>query len=229
LNTRGLELSRTFADVHNLIAATAQNYQYPPPPEIVLNLQELVARILRAVLDIVASLLSVIPGATDTRSVGNLMKLSLLIMGLFGAALLIWLLFTRLNELGKQAHLAKTSTLLDSAPLTADAWQSQASLYAQAGNWREACRALLLAAVRLLDEQKIVPFVANRTNFEYGYALASRPSIRNNFRSLADIVDICWFGNNQASEADFHDCQTHFEAIKSELPSQTERSQAVYG
>jgi hypothetical protein len=224
-------LSKAFADVHNLIAATAQHYQYPPPPEMLLNLQELISKLLRALLDLISSLLSVIPGYTDTRAVGNFMRLGLYVMGLFASLLLIWLLFTRLSELGKQAQLARTSTLSDSAPLTADAWHRQAMRFAQAGNWKDACRALLLAAVRLLDEQQVVPFLANRTNFEYGYALSSRVSIRSNFRSLADTVDICWFGNNEASETDFRDCQTHFEAIQSELVAQFNRAKdpATYG
>ncbi|PWT96060.1 MAG: hypothetical protein C5B53_10395 [Candidatus Melainabacteria bacterium] len=226
-------MSKAFLDVHDLIAATAQHYQYPPPPKMLLNLQELVSTLLRMLLDLIASLLSVIPGNTDTRTVGNFMRLGLYFIGLLGAVLLVWLLFSRLSELSKQAHLARTSTLPDSAPLTAAAWHRQALHFAQMGNWKDACRALLLAAVRLLDEQKVVPFIANRTNFEYGYALVSRASIRSNFRSLADTVDVCWFGNNEAEEADFRNCQTYFEAIRSELAAQANtdrnRDPAAYG
>ena len=184
---------------------------------MLLNLQELIARLVRLLLDLVAKLLSVVPGYTDTRTVGNFMRLGLYFMGLLAAVLLIWLLFSRLSELGKQAKLATITALPDTAPLTADAWHKQALHLAQSGKWKDACRAILLATVRLLDEQQVVPFVANRTNFEYGYALASRASVRSNFRSLAETVDVCWFGNNEASEVDFRDCQSYFETIKSEL------------
>src|SRR5262249_28954093 len=89
-----------------------------------------------------------------------------------------------------------------------------------ARNWKDACRALLLASIRLLDEKEVLPFMATRTNFEYWYALAARDDLRSNFRLMADIVDVCWFGKYQATEKDFANCQTYFDAIKSDLADQ---------
>jgi len=221
-------LSKEFADVHNLIASIAQHYRYPPPPKLLVTLQEALTALMRAILDLIASLLSVVPGQTDTQAVSNFIRMLLYAMGLIGALLFIWVLWMRLSELGKQAHLAKGGGTPSLAPLTAQAWQEQALALSQARKWKDACRALLLASIRLLDEKEVVPFVATRTNFEYWYALASKDQLRSEFRRIADTVDFCWFGKYEAGEQDFTNCKMSFEAIKLVLDQQSNDSAAQH-
>jgi hypothetical protein len=215
-------LSKEFADVHNLIAAVSQQYQYPPPPRLLLILQETVTNLLRWLLDLIATLMSVVPGFTDSKAASHMIKTGVYALGVFCAILLVWVLWTRLSELGKQAELSKTSKITLEGPRSAHQWKEQALAFSQAARWKDACRAVLLSSIRLLDEQKVVPFNANRTNFEYWYALAEYEKMRPHFRSMADTVDLCWFGNKEADENDFRKCLSYLESIQSELtPNET--------
>jgi hypothetical protein len=93
---------------------------------------------------------------------------------------------------------AESAIILDYA-----GWKKQAQELAAAKNWKEACRASYMAALRLLDEAKIVEFAPTRTNYEYWYALApqSKP-LAVAFRKLAQMVEVIWFGNKIAAADD---------------------------
>jgi hypothetical protein len=211
-------VSRYYADIHGLIASCAQRYEYQKVPGIFTVIQDAIVTILRWCLDLLASFLSLVPGYTDTRSISNLMKTGMYILGLICAVLLVWFICRKMITMAKNAKSRTGSATAVRRILTSKDWFNQATEFSHQSNWKEACRCLLLASLRLLDEEKIVPFAATYTNFEYWYALSQHKKIRSAFREIADIVDVSWFGNVDAQEQDFNNCLQQFKKIEAELP-----------
>jgi len=220
-------LSKEFSDIHALIAATAQNYQFCPMPPFVLQVEEAFTKLTHYLLDLIASLLMILPGVTDTRAASEIMKMLLYLTGMGAAFLLLWFLWSRLSELGKQARLAQARQAEDQSPKNSGQWYLAALELSKKKQWREASRALLLACIRLFDEKQLVPFIANRTNAEYWYALAGQDNVRASFRYIFNRVDSVWFGNQEAKEEDFRGCLADFEMIKAALSDQSQQSEGI--
>ncbi|MGF1459671.1 MAG: DUF4129 domain-containing protein [Leptolyngbyaceae cyanobacterium] len=92
------------------------------------------------------------------------------------------------------------------------AWLKQAQQFERAGNWREACRALYLAALQLLHDRDWLPHQLSRTDGEYLQAIPPlakpRPLqvlIRTHERSL--------FGGEPLAADNCQRCRQAFEEL----------------
>lgn len=95
---------------------------------------------------------------------------------------------------------------------TVAAWLRRAKQFEREGNWREACRALYLAALQLLHDCEWIPHQASRTDGEYLQAVQSlkqpRPLqvlIRTHERSL--------FGGEPLAADNAKRCRQAYEEI----------------
>jgi hypothetical protein len=144
-----------------------------------------------------------LPGAADSRLASNILQTSVCLLGIVSLFLLLFAVWWRLTHQPSHKGLSKTAQeqkvqLLDSA-----AWKSQASRWAKEGNWKEACRAIYLSALRLFDERSILEFSPTRTNYEYFYSLARFQKLADSFRMLAQIEEFIWFGDREAASDDY--------------------------
>ena len=96
---------------------------------------------------------------------------------------------------------------------SAAAWLRQARQFERAGNWREACRALYMAALQLLHDRKQIPHQFSRTDGEYLQIIQRlkqpRPLqvlIRTHERSL--------FGGEVLGADNFQRCRQAYEEIE---------------
>lgn len=95
---------------------------------------------------------------------------------------------------------------------TVATWLRRAKQFEQEGNWREACRALYLAALQLLHDREWIPHQSSRTDGEYLQAIRTlqqpRPLqmlIRTHERSL--------FGGEPLAADNVQRCRQAYEEI----------------
>lgn len=203
-------------DIHTLIAQVAQHYHFPSALSFTKIIEQFVYHFFRWLFDLIRVLVALLPGTTDTRSVSDLIKLVLLCLGISAALILARIIYLRLWQLSKQQRSGNATPDRFLLTQSSSQWQKQAFALTHTKQWKEACRALLMASLRLLDEHEIVPFMSSGTNLEYWYALGQYQQIRRIFRSISDTVDRCWFGSDQATEDDFRNCLEYFRTIESE-------------
>ncbi len=194
-----------FSEIYRQIAQVALGYNYKKPPDLLVKIQEWIGRILRLIDDWLNSLQIKVPGLTDSRMAANILQVILWIVGIACLILLLLAVWSRLKQLKMQTQLARQGQTISGQLLDAAAWRTESQRLADAGNFKEACRASYFSALRLLDEKKIVEFSVTRTNYEYWYALAKSQPLAKTFRALAQLVEYVWFGNGQAEKAHYQE------------------------
>lgn len=195
-----------YSDASPAIAEIAKNYQYPKHPEAVGNLQDLISQLLQALMDWLHSLNMTVPQTTDSRGISISLQYSLYGLGVIGAVILIYVLFRHVKTRQKALASKKRGALDVEQELNASGWKEEADKLARTGEYRGACRALYLSLLQALDENKIAIFAPAKTNYEYRYLLAKHPEIRDGFASVADVVELVWFGNKTAGQEDYKAC-----------------------
>jgi hypothetical protein len=219
-------MSNKLSDVHLQIADVARNYHYHEPIPWLVYLRDLAATALRWLWDWISSLFAIIPIQADTRLVGNTIKLVLLVLGGLSILLILYLAWSKFRDIAKQAALAKTIPLSIDGPFNSQDWFNEAIESSKASRWKEACRALYMSCLRLLDEREILSFVPTRTNFEVWYALSKYQNLAKIFRPLADRVDTLWFGTKLAEERDFLSSLSSLKDIRVEVATITSERDA---
>lgn len=205
-----------FQDVSPQLEKMASEFNYKDPPDFLVRLQELVSYVLRAIADFLKQFRISIPG-TDTSAVGNLMQFLLVILGVICVIAILFLMFKRMRHLREQAQIAKRGALSLEEILDSAGWKQRAEELAKARLFKDACRAVYLSVIYLLDEKQVLNFAPTRTNYEYYYALSGKDSLQRGFRRLSDLVEIMWFGNYVAEENDFKDCMQLSETIERDV------------
>jgi hypothetical protein len=102
-----------------------------------------------------------------------------------------------------------------------DAWLQQALLFAEAGDYRRAFRALFLGVLLQLDHAGAIQYHRARTNGDYVGMLRGRglAPLNEVFRPLVNDFDSRWYGDRQTSEADYVRCRQEYDRIRSLLTS----------
>jgi len=211
-----------FPDASQQIAEAAARYHYKEPPQALVDLQQLIARIIRWLLDLLNSFKIFTPGQTDTRMASNLLQMILWGAGIVCAGIIVFFAFSKLRHLKLQSQLARkgaseSKTLFDSA-----GWFDEARQLAGKGEFKEACRALYFSVLRMLDEKEVLEFTPTKTNYEYWYSLAVHKGIQRQFRELVDLVELVWFGDYPAGRAEYTTCHDLHEKIKTEIERETQ-------
>lgn len=91
-------------------------------------------------------------------------------------------------------------------------WWREANALAQAGQYREACRALYLAALQKLHEQKVLSYDSSRTDGEYLNAIAAQTQPRP-YELLIRTHERTEFGNAPATAETYQRCRKAYREI----------------
>jgi len=207
-----------FKNVSHDLGEIAKNYDYRQPPDILLRLQDLLAYINRFLRDLFSMLKLPQFGNADSRGVADLMQVLVIIAGVVGAVMVLLLVASRLRTLQAQRNLALGSIVVGDSPLDSVGWLKLAQELENNQSHREACRAIYMSVLHLLDERNVVPFSATRSNYEYFYALKRMQSVAESFRRLVDSVEYIWFGDKQANNDDFRYCMEQSRLVQDGLP-----------
>lgn len=90
--------------------------------------------------------------------------------------------------------------------LTPAQWLERSRTYAQQGNYREACRALYMAALQQLAERDVVPDEPSRTDGEYLNLLQTLPNPRP-YQVLFRTHERLCFSQTPITQATFSQCE----------------------
>src|SRR6185437_594112 len=161
-----------------------------------------------------------------TNVVGNIIQVLVLLTGAICLFVIVFFAMKRLSQLNAQSQLAKKGQSAAHRLLDAQGWKEEATILAEKADWREACRAIYMSSLRSLHESSVIEFAPTRTNYEYWYGLAPRSEIlARSFRSLANQVELVWFGNKTATQDDYETCCK--ELVKVEEECRTLREQTA--
>ncbi len=192
-----------FKDVSKPLAEVASQYHVHRPSPELEALRDQIVKIWRQIGDFLNKLFRHSGSTIDSHSMSTVLQIIVAACGL--AALILALLFLakKLAGVGNQKQqLLKGATEINQQ-LDAAGWRKKADQLAAGRDYRGACRATYLSLLQDLDEQGIAPFSPTKTNYEYGYALSRFPQLKEEFRKLADLVDILWFGSKTAQQEDY--------------------------
>lgn len=206
-----------YHDVSKPLSQMSGDYQFKEPPQILVSAQDFLAKILRNIIDFLRQFKIDLPDVADTKSVGDIMQVLIICAMVVVILLVLFTLYKRLNDLQRQAQLAKVGLTTGLEILDSKAWKIKANEHADSLDWREACRAVYMSSLYLMDENGILKFVATRTNYEYYYALSSFKKLRQPFRNLVNIVEGIWFGNDTATKAEYENCVEDLTKIENEI------------
>ncbi|HEY9682478.1 MAG TPA: DUF4129 domain-containing protein [Oculatellaceae cyanobacterium] len=213
-----------FPDISEQIKQVASGYSYNKPPEFLSVFQDMLERVLRVIADLLDMLNIHVPALTDSRSVSNLMHIILVLIGIGCFIALIFAVSLRIRQIRFSEERMKTLGATTNILLTSEDWQRESENLAAQGQWREACRALYFALLRLLDEREILKFSPTRTNYEYSYALVRRKELADGFKKLVGVVEATWFGNYQANQEDFDRCKALVAKLTKSLDTREEKT-----
>jgi len=195
-----------YKNIAGEIVDVAKSYEYQEPPGILVKLQELLTAVARAVRDFLNMLQLPQTGSSDTRLIGNLLQLLLAVAAVVAVAIVLFLVLRRMKYLRAQKQLTLGEMLAGESVLDSKGWRNLAEELFQKGSSREACRAIYMSCLHLLDESAIAVFAPTKTNYEYFYALKQYPPIAQSFRQLVDNVELIWFGGKIADVSDYDQC-----------------------
>lgn len=130
---------------------------------------------------------------------------------LLGVAL--YLLFTRARTRREaQASFEAAATSADIRDRPPASFLDEAAQLAEAGQLREALRALYLATLVALDRRRWIAFDPHLTNWQYLRQMP-RGDVRDAFRSFTRLFDHKWYGHEETVHDDYERCH----ALASEI------------
>lgn len=196
------------------IAEIAKDYDYQQPPGLLIKIQEIITSIIRAIHDLLSLIELPQTGSSDTKVVGDLLQAVVIIVAVLAAAVVAIVIVRQLKQIETQRKLARGELIVSESELDSKGWRSFAAQLLKENATKEACRAIYMSCLRLLDEDKIAVFAPTKTNYEYFYTLKQKPSIAQHFRPLVDTVELIWFGNKEAEESDYIACLNLLDKIE---------------
>jgi hypothetical protein len=208
-----------FKNISRELNEIAKDYDYQQPPDILLKLQELIASVLRFLKDLFNYFKVPQFESSDSTAVATILQVIVVLVGLVAAVMVVLLVASRLRQLQLQKQAALGTMIAEDGPLDSSGWSALADQLNDKGSYKEACRAVYMSILLLLDEEKVMAFAATKTNYEYFYALKRMPNIATSFRQLVDRVEELWFGDRRATAQDFKDCREQARAIVNALPA----------
>lgn len=98
-------------------------------------------------------------------------------------------------------------------PLTVAEWLRRSHTFAQQGDYREACRALYMAALQRLNDTEPIPHEASRTDGEYLQIIQTLPCPAPYQVLIRTHEQLC-FDNADISANEFDRCQRAYQEIE---------------
>jgi hypothetical protein len=207
-----------FKNISHEISEIAKNYDYRQPPDILIKLQDLISYLYRLIRDFLSYLRLPQFSGSDTRGVANLLQVLVVMAGVVAAVMVLLLVASRLSVLQTQRKLALGSIVVGESPLDSRGWLALAEELEGKASYKEACRAVYMSILHLLDERRIIAFSATKTNYEYFYALKRMAKVAESFRNLVDLVEHIWFGDKAATGEDYRQCRQQASLVEDGLP-----------
>ncbi len=98
---------------------------------------------------------------------------------------------------------------------TQTAVMDEAERHAAAGRYKEAFRAVYMAAILALDRAKLVKYIDGVTNWEYLRALTKQDRVQAvpPFKAMTGTFDRLIYGKQLISESDYTECKAHYVAL----------------
>ncbi|NDJ17791.1 DUF4129 domain-containing protein [Myxacorys almedinensis] len=108
------------------------------------------------------------------------------------------------NPKGAQRLYPRADSTAQDRPIAL--WLAEVQRFQTQGNYREACRALYMAMLQRLNDGKLVPHQASRTDREY-WQLVQRLPRSHAYQTLLRTHEQLCFGNAAISVETFNQCQ----------------------
>lgn len=206
-----------YKDVHPQIEQVSKSYQYFDPPPFIVNIQEFIRSAIRAVLEWLRQFGIGDGGSSDSSGAAYLLRAFLYIAGIACALIILPIIYRELKALQERNKVQEPRILASERLLSSQQWQAESSTLAENKEYRSACRALYLAALRLLHELNVLAYSPVRTNHEYYYALLHKGNLSAPFNNLASHVELVWFGQESANQEDYETCRQLFSNFANSL------------
>lgn len=192
-----------FRDVSKEIAEVASGYHFTKTPGFVEDFLAWLARVTRAVIWWLTELFQHSGGAMDSRGLSFLLQMAVYVVAAIAVIALVVVMMRRASTARSgESSASKGATAIDEL-LDAQGWQRKAETLAVSHDYKGACRALYLSLLQRFHENEIAQFAPTKTNYEYSYSLAKYPKIQDEFKQLAERVELIWFGNKDATIDDY--------------------------
>jgi len=143
-----------------------------------------------------------------------------LLFWLIAGALIVWLswqLYTLLRPyfdaaIRTQSRPSDNQSQIE-RPVTVATWLQRSRTFAQRGDYREACRALYMAALQRLNDSDPIPYEPSRTDGEYLQIVQTLPRPTPYQVLIRTHEQIC-FTEAEVSAAEFDRCQQAYQDIE---------------
>lgn len=215
----------TYRDINEELLSVSSAYKYHKPPELFVNVQELMQKLSQWFLEWWYKLFRVQEqGATNSRSMSDLLQLLIISAAILAAFIIGYVIYKRVS-VQKSSVLAKRkgASAIEEI-LSWEGYERESTAQAALGEYRNASRSLYLSCLQLLDYKQIAAFAPAKTNYEYLYMLVKHQSVCEGFRSLSGRIEKIWFGQDSALEEDYLFCREVFSRLKSELNQEPEKN-----
>jgi len=121
-----------------------------------------------------------------------------------------------LQAAGPTPDLESETTTADELP--EDEWLQLARERAEAGDLRQALRALFLAALSLLGAQGLILIRRSKSNFDYERELKRKqsalPGLSEIFSTDRQLFERCWYGAHPVTTAEFEQSDSLYQRLK---------------
>lgn len=101
--------------------------------------------------------------------------------------------------------LRRRKSIGEAAPLTATAARQQATVLAEAGNYREAVRQLYLSALLSLEEHALIRYDRSLTNREVLAQVQKQQTVQSHLQPIVETFDNVWYGIHEPDQTTFSD------------------------
>lgn len=207
------------ADISNEVSVLAEKYQYHKPPDALVHVQELLRQLLQWLLEWLDTLSFKAPGQADSRPLSSLMIAGICLAGIVALVVIVYVTWRRAQRAKSEGQALKKGAVAIEKILDSAGLKNEAQSYAGRNNFKSACRSLYLSLLQLLHEREIAIFAPAKTNYEYAYLLAPHPELQAEFKQIAGVVELVWFGSKIADQNDYQECCVVLE----KLEAQTEK------
>ncbi len=216
-------------DISPEITSIGRSYRFAQEPTIVRDFKLWLVQVAQVAQDWIDMLFHRDGSSVDSHSVSWFLQVVVWIAAAVGLAVLAVSLVKRArNSRDSNAKRIQGAAEVDEL-LDSDGLKLQAEKFAQSGDYRSACRALYLSALRRLHEREVAAFAPAKTNYEYSYSLLRYPEIQKSFRQVADRVELIWFGNQPATSVEYEAAVQEVDSLARQIAVVQTKRQAEEG
>lgn len=206
-----------FKDISQPLADIGSHYHFHKSPPMLEKLLNFVASLVRAFHEFWRNLFGHHGQSLDSRSISHFFQFVIIAVGITAVLFIIVMMVRRLSTQRKTTAKTIRGASAVEEILDSSGWKQHASKLAKQGDHRGACRAIYLSLLQKLDENGIAQFAPTKTNYEYAYLLSKHPDIQQRFKRLSGLVEVIWFGNKTADEADYNEAVQELDEVSARI------------